>query len=144
MILKGIEMGLAPERIAQSLDINVERIRERQQLLKGIAPEVVTMLKDRMVSQGVFTVLRKMKPMRQIVAAEMMVSASRFTVNYARMILATTRPEQLAASRSPPPASRRRTSLAWNARWKSCIRIIGSWRTRSARPCWCWWLPRAS
>ncbi|MGR0184093.1 plasmid partitioning protein RepB C-terminal domain-containing protein [Azospirillum aestuarii] len=105
MILKGIEMGLAPERIAQSFDINVERIRERQQLLKGIAPEVVTMLKDRMVSQGVFAVLRKMKPMRQIVAAEMMVSASRFTVNYARMILATTRPEQLVDSRKPKPAA---------------------------------------
>ncbi|NUB05179.1 chromosome partitioning protein [Azospirillum sp. Vi22] len=105
MILKGIEMGLAPERIAQSFDINVERIRERQQLLKGIAPEVVTMLKDRMVSQGVFAVLRKMKPMRQIVAAEMMVSASRFTVNYARMILATTRPEQLVDGRKPKPAA---------------------------------------
>ncbi|MGY0835797.1 plasmid partitioning protein RepB C-terminal domain-containing protein, partial [Azospirillum argentinense] len=55
--------------------------------------------------QGVFAVLRKMKPMRQIVAAEMMVSASRFTVNYARMILATTRPEQLVDGRKPKPAA---------------------------------------
>lgn len=105
MILKAIEKGLSPERIAQSLNVNVDRIRERQQLLNGIAPEVVEMLKNRMVSQGVFALLRKMKPMRQIVAAEMMISAGRFTASYARMLLATTRPDQLVEGRKPKPAS---------------------------------------
>lgn len=44
MILKAIEKGASPERIASALAINVERIRERQRLLDGIAPEVVEML----------------------------------------------------------------------------------------------------
>lgn len=95
MILKAIEKGVPPEKIAESLDVNVERIRERQRLLDGIAPEVVEMLKDRMVSKGAFAALRKMKQGKQIVAAEMMIAANRFTTSYARMLLATTRPEHL-------------------------------------------------
>jgi RepB plasmid partitioning protein/ParB-like nuclease domain len=95
MILQAIAKGVAPERIAQALNVDVGRIRERQRLLQGIAPEAVELLKDRMVSRGVFAVLRKMKPIRQIEAAEMMTSANRFTVPYAKMIHAATREELL-------------------------------------------------
>lgn len=95
MILQAVSKGVSPERIAASLHVDVDRIRERQRLLQGIAVEAVELLKDRMVSHGVFTMLRKMKPLRQIEAAEMMVSANRFTVPYVRMILAATRPELL-------------------------------------------------
>ena len=95
MILRAIEKGLAPERIAQALNVNVDRIRERQRLLDGITPEVVEILKDRMVGQTIFKHLRKMKPMRQIAAAEMMISANHCTENYARMILTTSRPDDL-------------------------------------------------
>ena len=95
MIIRAIEKGLAPERIAQALNVNVERIRQRQRLLVGIAPEVVEMLKDRLVGQKIFAFLRRMKPMRQIAAAEMMISANHCTENYARMILATSKPEDL-------------------------------------------------
>lgn len=95
MILKAIERKVPPERIALALNVNVERIRARQRMLDGIAPEVVALLKDRMVSHGIFGVLRRMKPIRQIEAAEMMTSASRFSAPYARMILAATREELL-------------------------------------------------
>lgn len=95
MILQAVAKGVAPVRIAQALDIDVSRVRERQRLLDDIAPEVVDLLKDRMVSQGVFAILRKMKPIRQIEAAEMMTSASRFSAPYVRMILAATREELL-------------------------------------------------
>ncbi|CAA7615665.1 plasmid partitioning protein RepB C-terminal domain-containing protein [Magnetospirillum sp. UT-4] len=105
MILKAIEKGASPERIASALAINVERIRERQRLLDGIAPEVVEMLKDRMLSQEAFAVLRKMKPIRQIAAVEMMVSANRFTISYVKMLLATTRPEHLVDGAKPKPAA---------------------------------------
>lgn len=95
MIMQAVEKNVPPERIAQALNVDVQRIRERQRLLDGIAPEVVELLKDRMVSQGVFALLRKMKPIRQIEAAEMMISANRYNVPYANMILAATRPEFL-------------------------------------------------
>jgi hypothetical protein len=99
MILAAIKKGVSPERIAQVLNVNVDRIRQRQHLLDGIAPEAVTLLKDKMVGQVVFTSLRKMKPMRQIEAAEMMIAANRFTGTYAEMILATTRTELLVDSK---------------------------------------------
>ncbi|MFT7755661.1 UNVERIFIED_CONTAM: RepB plasmid partitioning protein, partial [Salmonella enterica subsp. enterica serovar Enteritidis] len=63
MILKALEKKVPMERIAKALSVNVERIRLRQHLLDGIAPEVIDLLKDRMVARGVFPVLRKMKSM---------------------------------------------------------------------------------
>jgi RepB plasmid partitioning protein/ParB-like nuclease domain len=105
MILRAIEKGLAPERIAQALNVNVDRIRERQRLLEGIAPEVVEMLKDRMVGQKIFAYLRKMKPMRQIAAAEMMISANHCTEKYARMILVTSKPDDLVEPTKAKPTA---------------------------------------
>lgn len=99
MILEAIRKGTTAERIAEVLSVNVGRIRERQRLLRGIAPEVAEMLKTRMVSQAVFRVLRKMKPMRQIELVEMMMSANCFTGRYAEMVLAATRPEQLVEAK---------------------------------------------
>lgn len=95
MIIAALKKGIAATRIAQVLGINVDRIHERENLLNGIAPEVVEMLKVRMVAQDVFRALRQMKPIRQIETVEMMVSANCFTQNYARMVLAATRPEML-------------------------------------------------
>ena len=86
MILAAIKKGIEPSRIAQVLGVNVDRIHERQNLLNGIAPEVVEMLKVRMVAHDVFRVLRKMKPMRQIETVEMMISANCFTQSYARRV----------------------------------------------------------
>ncbi|MDU0697899.1 plasmid partitioning protein RepB C-terminal domain-containing protein [Pseudomonas sp. NY15436] len=95
MILAALKKGVDAKRIAQVLGVNVDRIHARKNLLKGIAPEVVEMLKVRMVAHSVFNVLRQMKPIRQIEAAEMMISANCYTLNYARMVLAATRPELL-------------------------------------------------
>jgi hypothetical protein len=99
MIVRAIDKGVDPQRIAKALDVDVERVREGERLLEGIAPETVELLKSRMVSRGVFSVLRKMKPLRQIETAEMMISAGRLTVPYAKMILAATRSDALVAGK---------------------------------------------
>ena len=101
MILVAIKKGIEAARLAEVLGVNVERIYQRQHLLDGIAPEVVDMLKVKMVSQGVFNVLKKMKPLRQIETVEMMISANCFTLTYAQMVLAATRPEMLIAKKNP-------------------------------------------
>lgn len=95
MIISAMKRGIEAERIAKVLGINVDRVHERENLLKGIAPEAAEMLKVRMVSQDVFRSLRMMKPIRQIETVEMMISANCFTRNYARMVLAASRPEML-------------------------------------------------
>ncbi|MCF5023871.1 plasmid partitioning protein RepB C-terminal domain-containing protein [Pseudomonas lurida] len=100
MILTAVRKGISPAMIAKVLGINVERIHDRQRMLDGIAPEVVEMLKVKMVSQGVFRTLRKMKPMRQIETVELMVSANCFTQTYAEMVLAASRPDMLIEKKS--------------------------------------------
>lgn len=100
MIIQAIEKGVSAERIAEVLNIRLERIQLRQNLLKGIAPEAIELLKTRMVGQPVFPILRKMKPMRQIEAAEMMISANCYTGRYAQMVLTATRPDDLTASKA--------------------------------------------
>ncbi|RMM71907.1 RepB plasmid partition [Pseudomonas syringae pv. maculicola] len=102
MILAAVAKGVAPETIAKVLGINVDRIHARQHLLDSIAPEVVEMLKVRIVSQDVFRVLRKMKPMRQIETVELMMAANCFTQTYARMILAASRPDMLLEKKAKP------------------------------------------
>lgn len=95
MIVKAIERGVSQERIAIALDVDVKRIRERQNMLHNIAPEAAEMLKDKMIGIQVFALLRKMKPMAQIEAVEMMISANRFTVAYAKVLLASMPSEKL-------------------------------------------------
>lgn len=97
MIVKAIERGVSQERIAIALDVDVKRIRERQNMLHNIAPEAAEMLKDKMIGIQVFALLRKMKPMAQIEAVEMMISANRYTVAYARVLLASMPSEKLVS-----------------------------------------------
>lgn len=99
MILKAIANGVTEERIAIGLSIDVEAIRRRRNLLDGICPEVADMLKERRVSHATFASLRKMRPLRQIEAAELMISASNFTSPFAAAILGVTKPELLT---TPP------------------------------------------
>lgn len=98
MILKAIEKGVSEERIAQTLNVNIAKIREKRDLLNGITPEIVEILKDKRISPRAISVLRKMKPMRQIEAAELMQSANNYTVPYAKALLAATSKDQLLDS----------------------------------------------
>jgi hypothetical protein len=53
------------------------------------------MLEDKSVDTDVFTLLRKMKPMRQIEAVELMLAMNNHTARYAHALLAATRQEDL-------------------------------------------------
>jgi hypothetical protein len=95
MIRATLAKGASEKRIAEVLKMDVRSIRERAKLLDGVAPEAARLLKDRQAAPKVFRVLKKMKPFRQIEAAEMMIAANKFTATYVDMILVTTRPEAL-------------------------------------------------
>jgi hypothetical protein len=95
MILKAIRSGVSEERIAQVLRVNVAEIREKRDLLNGICKEAADILKHKHVSLGVFSVLKKMKPMRQIEVAELLTATTNFSVPYAKALLVATRPEML-------------------------------------------------
>jgi ParB-like chromosome segregation protein Spo0J len=96
MIARAIDRGVPAAMIASALGIDEKAVMRRRNLLDGIAPAAIEVLKDRPVNQEVFDILRKMKPYRQTETAELMVSMNNFTAAYAKAILAATRQDDLA------------------------------------------------
>lgn len=101
MILKAIEQGVPLERIARALDINISTIREKRNLLEGICEEVVELLKDKHCPTHTFLSLKKMKPMRQIEVAELMIAMGNYSVTYSKALLAATPQGQLKEPGKP-------------------------------------------
>lgn len=108
MIRAALAKGATEKRIAEVLRMDVRSIRERASLLDGVAPEAASLLKNRQAAPKVFSVLKKMKPYRQIEAAEMMIAANKFTATYADVILVATRPDALVDG----PKSKRRDQIS--------------------------------
>ncbi len=101
MIVRAVERGVSEEKLAKALNLDVRGIKRRRVLLVGICPEAVELLKDKSVNSRTFDILRKMKPMRQIEAAELMTTAGNYSLSYARALLAATRQADLVKSDEP-------------------------------------------
>jgi ParB-like chromosome segregation protein Spo0J len=95
MILRAIENGVSEDRIAATLNVNVMSIRSKRDLLKGVCPEAVKLLKDRLASAGAVRELSKVKPMRQIEMVELMIASDNLTASYAKCLIAATPDDQL-------------------------------------------------
>ena len=78
MILRALQHN-SEDIIAAALNVNVFTIRKKRDLLDDICAEAVDVLKDRRVQPNVFAILRKMKPVRQAEAAELMVSSNLYS-----------------------------------------------------------------
>ncbi|MCG7519509.1 plasmid partitioning protein RepB C-terminal domain-containing protein [Ruegeria sp. Ofav3-42] len=104
MILMALKRGVPEGRLARALNINIKTLQEKKRLLDGICPEAADLLKDKQVTLTSFRILRKMKPLRQIEAAELMVTMNKYTVNYARSLLAATSENQLVNPDKPKAA----------------------------------------
>ncbi len=101
MILKAVERGVPEEKIAQALSLDVKSISKKRSLLEGICPEAADLLKDKMVPGGVFPILKKMAPVRQVEAATLMNDANIYSSLYAKAILAAT-PQTFLKNPSKP------------------------------------------
>ncbi|HZR34781.1 MAG TPA: plasmid partitioning protein RepB C-terminal domain-containing protein [Nevskia sp.] len=95
MIVRAVERGVSTERIAETLGLSPLTIQHRFRLLNGICPDAVALLADKPCPAKNFDVLRRMKPIRQIEAAELMVCQNNFTGAFALAILSATPPDQL-------------------------------------------------
>jgi hypothetical protein len=101
MILKAIERGAPSDRIAKALNIDLNTLKQKTRLLVGICPEAADLLKDKHLSMHSFAVLRDMAPIRQIEAAELMIGMNKYTLSYARSLLAATPHDQLVQTAQP-------------------------------------------
>jgi hypothetical protein len=90
MILKALAGGVSEERIATTLNLNVAQIRKQRDMLDGICPEAVEILKTKTVTANAFAILKKMKPVRQIEAADHMVAHGTYSVKFVKFLLTIT------------------------------------------------------
>jgi hypothetical protein len=98
MILKATRNGVSERRIATVLEMDIGSIRQKRDLLNGICKEVAEILKTKHVAIRVFSFLKKMKPMRQIEVAELLVTTGNFSVPYVKALLAATQSDMLVDS----------------------------------------------
>lgn len=96
MILKALSSGVSEHRLAQVLHVDIGVIRLRRDMLDGICPEAVNILRNSAVKPEAFVVLKKMKPTRQIEAAEYMHATNNYSVLFAKSLLAMTHPDFLS------------------------------------------------
>ncbi len=95
MIVKALEQGVSEKRIAAALQVNVARIRRQRDLLNGICAEAVTLLKNRPVPAAALHYFKRVRAIRQIEMAELMIAACNYSSPYARALLAATPSDQL-------------------------------------------------
>lgn len=101
MIRRAIERGVSLERLAKALSVDTTQIVKKMNLLEGICPEAVDLLRDRQFSTELARALRKMKPTRQVECVELMIAANNVTVAYAEALLVATPAARLVDGKKP-------------------------------------------
>lgn len=95
MIRRAIKKGVSEDRIATSLNVDLASIRKKRDLLQGICPEAVELLKEKRIGSAAIREMRRVKPLRQIEMAELMNASWTFSAAYAKCLLAATPQDQL-------------------------------------------------
>jgi hypothetical protein len=95
MIIRAIELGVSAEQIAKALDVDVAKIKASVNLLDGIHPEAVDLLKDKPITASALRCFRKAKAVRQIDMAQLMVSSNNYTCGYVDALIVGTPSDQL-------------------------------------------------
>ena len=94
MILRALKHNSA-DAIAKALAVNIRTIRRKRDLLVGICKDAIELLKDRRIAPNAFSILRKMKPVRQVEVAQLMMDSNRYSATFANALLAGTRADML-------------------------------------------------
>jgi hypothetical protein len=105
MIMKAIKNGVPEDRIARSLNVDLASIRRKRDMLDGICSEAVELLRDKRATAGALREIKKVKPMRQIEMAELMIASHNFSVAYAKCLYAATPDDQLVEEDKPKEVS---------------------------------------
>jgi hypothetical protein len=101
MIMKAVKNGVTPERIAAALNLNVRDVRNSMNLLDGIHEEAIFLLKEKPICPAAIRILKRVKAVRQIEMAELMVSANTYAKGYVAALLMGTPKDQLANPEKP-------------------------------------------
>jgi ParB-like chromosome segregation protein Spo0J len=101
MIVKAVQSGVKPERIAAVLHKTVSEIQATITLLDGINKEAVELLKTKAMSPQAIRLLKKVTGVRQIEIVELMISSNNFTLPYVEALILGT-PKNMLVSPDEP------------------------------------------
>lgn len=101
MLCRAVEKGVTARRLADALDLDISTITRKLNLLDGICAEAASLLKDQQFAADLGSILKKMKPMRQVECVELMVDANSVTLAYANALFAATPVTQLIDAGKP-------------------------------------------
>ena len=76
MLRRAVEKGVTAQRLADALNLDISTITRKLNLLDGICTEAASLLKDQQFAADLGTILKRMKPMRQVECVELMVPRS--------------------------------------------------------------------
>ena len=99
MILNAINNGVSEDKIARALDISIISLQRKKNMINGVCQEAVELLKDKIVSENVFLILKKMKPERQKNVAMIMNDQRRYGHKFAVELLEATPDDMLVTQR---------------------------------------------
>lgn len=102
MILRALKHN-SEETIATALNVDVETIKRKRDLLDGMCADAVHILRDHRVTAKAFSVLKKMKPIRQVECAQLMVASNMYNGLFAQALLAGTRDTMLSNPENERP-----------------------------------------
>lgn len=95
MILWVAEQGVSVQQLADVMNISPSAIREKFRLLDGICSEAIALLADKPATAGMFRILKKMKPFRQIDVTQIMINLGDYSIKLATAMLQATPTDQL-------------------------------------------------
>jgi ParB-like chromosome segregation protein Spo0J len=101
MIVKAVNDGVSPERLAAALNMPLHVVKASINLLNGIHEQAAELLKDKNISPPAIRLLKKVSGMRQIEIAEMMVTANNYFTGYAEALVLGTAKDQLVNPDEP-------------------------------------------
>jgi hypothetical protein len=84
MIQRAVDRGVPEPRIAEALRLDVQSVRKRRRLLEGICDDAASILQDAPCPAAVFDIIRRMAPVRQVEAADLMTGQKTFTTKFAK------------------------------------------------------------
>ena len=90
MIKKAIKSNVSLEKLSSGLGISIETIKSRYNITKDICTEAAALLSDRNLPISTLDIIRKMKPMRQVEVANIMINFDNFSTKLALSLLHTT------------------------------------------------------
>ncbi|MBG6029335.1 plasmid partitioning protein RepB C-terminal domain-containing protein [Proteus columbae] len=99
MIEKAIKKGVSAETLSEALNISMESLKNKITILDNISPKVISLFSNQNIPKTTFYILKKMKEIRQIECAHLMLSLENFSVKLASSLLHKTESALLVLGR---------------------------------------------